>query len=192
MQMARRFGLPSLLPLMLFACGESITAPGSCPDFCPTAEIRLIDTLLTGVIERDTTFTGYVQPHQATSMQVVGGPTQRTRGMLRFLVFSDSTFLDSLNIVPVLALDSFRLEVFLTNRSPDVTGLEITVHRLPAYAPELNPVEGLWAWCKGTAVANLCPDGLAPVRRQLRLGRRRLGRHPDRLRGFLHKAGLFI
>lgn len=131
MQMARRFGLPSLLALMVFACGESITAPGSCPDFCPTAEIRLIDTVLTGVIERDTTFAGYVQPHQATSMQVVGGPTQITRGMMRFQVFRDSTFLDSLNIVPVLAVDSFRLEVFLTNRSPDVSGLEIAVHRLP-------------------------------------------------------------
>ena len=68
----------------------------------------------------------------------------------------------------------------------------LTVHRLPAYAPELNPVEGLWAWLKGTAAANLCPDGLAPVRRQVRLGRRRLVRHPDRLRGFLHKAGLSI
>jgi transposase len=66
----------------------------------------------------------------------------------------------------------------------------LTVHRLPAYAPELNPVEGLWAWCKGTAAANLCPESLGPVRHQLRLGRRRLGRHPDRLRGFLHKAGL--
>lgn len=68
----------------------------------------------------------------------------------------------------------------------------LTVHRLPAYAPELNPVEGLWAWLKGTAAANLCPDGLPPVRRELRLGRRRLIRHPDRLRGFLHKAGLSI
>ena len=62
----------------------------------------------------------------------------------------------------------------------------LTLHRLPAYAPELNPVEGLWAWFKGTA-ANLCPDSLAPVRRQLRLGR-----HPGRLWGFLHKAGLFV
>ena len=68
----------------------------------------------------------------------------------------------------------------------------LTVHRLPAYAPELNPVEGLWAWLKATAAANLCPDGLAPVRRQLRRGRQRLVRHPDRLVGFLHKARLFI
>ena len=68
----------------------------------------------------------------------------------------------------------------------------LTVHRLPAYAPELNPFEGLWAWFKGTAAANLCPDSLGPVRRQLRLGCRRLGRQPDRLHGFLHKAGLSI
>lgn len=66
----------------------------------------------------------------------------------------------------------------------------LTVHRLPAYAPELNPVEGMWAWCKGTVAANLCPESLDPLRRQLRRGRRRLGRNPDRLRGFLHKAGL--
>jgi len=68
----------------------------------------------------------------------------------------------------------------------------LTVHRLPAYAPELNPVEGMWAWCKGTVAANLCPESLTPVRRQLRRGRRRLGHHPDRLWGFLHKAGLSI
>jgi putative transposase len=49
----------------------------------------------------------------------------------------------------------------------------LTVHRLPAYAPELNPVEGVWAWFKGTATANLCPDGLAPLRQRLRTGRRR-------------------
>jgi len=68
----------------------------------------------------------------------------------------------------------------------------LTVHRLPAYAPELNPVEGMWAWFKGTVTANLCPESLEPVRQQLRVGRGRLTRHPDRLRGFLHKAGLFI
>jgi hypothetical protein len=34
----------------------------------------------------------------------------------------------------------------------------LVVERLPAYAPELNPTEGLWAWLKGTELANLvCP-----------------------------------
>lgn len=68
----------------------------------------------------------------------------------------------------------------------------LTVHRLPAYAPDLNPVEAMWSWFKGTVAANLCPERLEPVRQQLRLGRRRLGRDAERLQGFLHKAGLFI
>lgn len=74
----------------------------------------------------------------------------------------------------------------------EAQGSWLTVHRLPAYAPELNPVEGVWAWFKGTTVANLCPDTLAPLRHQLRIGRCRLSRYPDLLRGFLNKAGLFI
>ena len=68
----------------------------------------------------------------------------------------------------------------------------LTVHRLPAYAPDLNPVEAMWSWFKGTVAANLCPEDLEPVRQQLRLGRRRLGRDAERLQGFLHKAGFFI
>lgn len=66
----------------------------------------------------------------------------------------------------------------------------LTVHRLPAYAPELNPVEGVWAWFKGTVAANLCPDGFEPLRPQIRCGCRRLHYRPDLLQGFVHKAGL--
>lgn len=34
----------------------------------------------------------------------------------------------------------------------------LTVHRLPAYAPELNPVEYLWAAIKNKDLANACPE----------------------------------
>lgn len=68
----------------------------------------------------------------------------------------------------------------------------LRVERLPGYAPELNPVEGVWSWFKGTVVANLCPDSLEPIARELCKGCRRLRRRPDLLHGFLHKAGLFI
>jgi transposase len=64
----------------------------------------------------------------------------------------------------------------------------LTVHRLPAYAPELNPVEGVWAWLKGTVTANLCPEGLDPIHRQLGRGRRSLRRRTDLLQSFLRKA----
>jgi transposase len=68
----------------------------------------------------------------------------------------------------------------------------LTIERLPAYAPELNPVEGMWSWTKGTAVANFCPDGLAPIRQRVRRGRNRLARRSDLIESFLHKAGLLF
>jgi transposase len=37
------------------------------------------------------------------------------------------------------------------------------VEPLPAYAPELNPVEGLWASLKGVELANLAGDTLDDV-----------------------------
>lgn len=35
---------------------------------------------------------------------------------------------------------------------------------LPPYAPDLNPVEYLWAWLKRHALANYCPDHLGELR----------------------------
>jgi transposase len=42
----------------------------------------------------------------------------------------------------------------------DSTEGEIVIEPLPAYAPELNPVEYLWAWLKRHALANFCPETL--------------------------------
>lgn len=37
----------------------------------------------------------------------------------------------------------------------------LTLERLPAYAPALNPVETVWSWLKYGQLANLVPDGVA-------------------------------
>ena len=48
---------------------------------------------------------------------------------------------------------------------------------LPPYAPDLNPVEYLWAWLKRHALANFCPDHLdelqAAARNKLKSAQRR-------------------
>ena len=36
----------------------------------------------------------------------------------------------------------------------------IQIAFLPAYAPDLNPVEYLWAWLERSALANYCPNNL--------------------------------
>jgi transposase len=65
----------------------------------------------------------------------------------------------------------------------------LTLVRLPAYAPDLNPVEGSWSWLKRTIAGNFCPDGHRALRHALRRARRRLTRKRPLLFGFLHKSG---
>ena len=36
----------------------------------------------------------------------------------------------------------------------------LTLERLPAYAPDLNPVEAVWSWLKYGRLANFVPDGI--------------------------------
>jgi transposase len=64
--------------------------------------------------------------------------------------------------------------------------------RLPAYAPELNPVEGLWSWTKGTALVHRGQEALAILVDAVRRAIRRVRRRPSVLHGFLAKAGLFL
>lgn len=42
----------------------------------------------------------------------------------------------------------------------DSTNGHIQIAFLPPYAPDLNPIEYLWAWLKRHALANYCPDNL--------------------------------
>lgn len=61
---------------------------------------------------------------------------------------------------------------------------------LPAYAPELNPVEGLWSWLKTNHLGNVCADTLDPVVALAREGAKCARRRPALLWSFLGKAGL--
>lgn len=59
----------------------------------------------------------------------------------------------------------------------DATQGEIQIERLPAYAPELNPVEYLWAHFKQHELANFCPKRFSELssfaRNKLRRSQRR-------------------
>ncbi len=39
----------------------------------------------------------------------------------------------------------------------------LRLERLPAYAPDLNPVEAVWSWLKYGQLANFVPDDLAEL-----------------------------
>jgi transposase len=68
----------------------------------------------------------------------------------------------------------------------------LKVRRLPPYAPELNPVEGLWAWIKGSQMPNFSPDSIDPVLERIGSAARKLESRSALLMAFLRKAGLSL
>ncbi len=66
----------------------------------------------------------------------------------------------------------------------------LRVYRLPAYAPELNPDEGLWGWMKHHALAGHCPPDLERLEHGIRLALHRLRRRPQVIRSFFHRCPL--
>jgi DDE superfamily endonuclease len=68
----------------------------------------------------------------------------------------------------------------------------LTPERLPAYAPELNPVEGLWANLKGAELANFGGDTVAEVADQTQHGIQRVCDNDSLAVGFLAHTGLTL
>lgn len=134
--------ISAALAVGAIACTESISAPGTCPAFCPEAQIQMIDTVLTDVIELDTSFTGYVLSHEAIAMQVAGDGSFRSRGLIRFSAFPEEIPIDTANTAPVASIDSFRLDMLLRRRSPG-SGLEVQIHRVPLTIDSLTTYDDI-------------------------------------------------
>lgn len=63
---------------------------------------------------------------------------------------------------------------------------------LPPYAPELNPVEGIWGYLKTHEIANLCPMDLAEASSHARRRLQSMQRRPPLIRAFWRQAGLAL
>ena len=63
---------------------------------------------------------------------------------------------------------------------------------LPAYAPELNPVEYLWSHWKQHELPNFCPKSFGELSRYARKALRRMRRRPTLVMAFWQQAELFL
>lgn len=66
----------------------------------------------------------------------------------------------------------------------------LSVVRLPAYAPDINPVESVWGNISGQELANRCADDLDPMVKGVRDGFARIHSQKDLPFSFLRHAGL--
>jgi transposase len=81
---------------------------------------------------------------------------------------------------------SHLIQEFLANGAAQ----RLHVERLPAYAPELNPGEGLWQQLKGVELRNLCCCDIPHLLSELRGAVKRVRRKPRILQGCFQGAGL--
>lgn len=66
----------------------------------------------------------------------------------------------------------------------------IHLERFPAYAPELDPEEGIWRHLKRVEMQNLCCQDLRESRRELRAACRRLRQKPHLIQSAFRLTGL--
>ena len=81
---------------------------------------------------------------------------------------------------------SKALSRFLQKRS------RLCITFLPAYAPELNPVEPFWGYLKKNPLANFAPINTKELSRMARYHSGRIRAQPGLLRSFLHATPLFL
>ncbi|MFI6007062.1 transposase [Streptomyces sp. NPDC051366] len=86
-----------------------------------------------------------------------------------------------------------RLNTHVSRKMRDLVAERewLTVFLLPAYSPDLNPVEGVWAHVK-RSLANLAVMALDRLEALVRNRLKRLQYRPDTLNGFIAGTGLAL
>ena len=69
---------------------------------------------------------------------------------------------------------------------------QIHLERIPAYAPDLNPDEGVWRHLKYVELRNTCCLDLKDLHHKLSLAVLRLRRRPFLIQSFFDQAGLML
>ncbi len=68
----------------------------------------------------------------------------------------------------------------------------IVVEPFPPYAPELNPVDGVWSYVKYNRLPNYCPFNLHQLRKRITAEFCRLQKRPDLLKSFFDHTGITL
>jgi transposase len=64
------------------------------------------------------------------------------------------------------------------------------LERLPGYAPDLNPDEGVWNYLENVEMKNLCCQGLDHLKTELRKAKERLRHKTQIIKSFFREVGL--
>ena len=115
------------------------------------------------------------------------GPTTRCRS---WISSSNSTAISTATRSPSSGTDFRPTAAKPCRPSSKSQRTWLVVERLPAYAPDLNPVEQVWGNLKGGELANLCPDTIDEAEEIVDQGLCRIGNDTRLAFSFLRHCGL--
>jgi len=150
----RRLACLFLLVLAGGACTEEATSAGVCPNFCPSDSISIKDTIFTAIIERDSSFRGYVPGYASEAMTATDVP-----GVVESRPFFtiDTMFTrvapksGDTTTVPIIA-DSARLRLVIVRRDKAATNLRLRLYQLPVTADSTSTFASLDSYFNGAVV----------------------------------------
>ena len=138
-----------LAAVVLAGCQEKLTSPADCPALCPGGQPESFDEVFTATTGADSSYVGYVQPHQAATLLVSNGLQGfEERGLVRFLARADSVSVrDTLR---AYTIDSVAFSFTVVARDTNLDGVDLLLYRVaptfdsassfadvaPAFVPE--------------------------------------------------------
>ena len=90
----------------------------------------------------------------------------------------------------VLVMDRWSVHRSGARRLQRRFGAKVQIEWLPAYAPELNPVEQVWSHTKYADLANYIPEDINTLAEAVTQSIEQTGRKQALLRSFFHHAGI--
>lgn len=141
--MTRR--LAFLLALLAAACTEQVTAPGSCPNFCPSDSIAIRDTIFAAIIERDSSFRGYIPNYFAAAMtaaELPGIVDSRAFFTTDTMIRRVAPKSGDTTTVPIV-VDSTRVRFVIVRRPKNTTNLRLRLYHVPVTADSTSDFASL-------------------------------------------------
>ncbi len=150
-----------LAVIAIAGCQEKLTAPADCPALCPGGQPEVFDEIITAVSGGDSSYFGYVLPHQAPALLVSNGlEGSEDLGLVRFLTRASTVTVR--DTARAYTIDSVALSFSVVARDTNQTGLQLLVYRLsPSFDSSATFATAAPAFVPGNLIATIpVPDTL--------------------------------
>lgn len=127
----RKAAFATLVVAGAFACAEKVTAPGRCPELCPSDSLQIVDTVITGVVYGDTSVRGYTRVDQSPILVLSNQDSFKARGLIRLVRMPKLWFSSAGDSIAFGGVDSMALTVRLDARDSLVKNLRLLVYKVP-------------------------------------------------------------